>query len=110
MRRFIVSYTAECAVASPTTGTKVTLNVDIVAINQANGVTIELPPTNGDQDFFCTSDSGPFANGPTTMNAVNAVAVKIPAGTYRIAVRANVQGANGFGTGRLGDSSLVVWQ
>jgi hypothetical protein len=42
------------------------------------------------------------------MNTITAVAVNIPAGTYRIEVRASVQGANGYGTGWLGDSSLLI--
>jgi hypothetical protein len=45
---------------------------------------------------------------PRSWNTVTAVAIDIPAGSYRIEVRASVQGANGFGTGLLGDSSLIV--
>ena len=105
--RFIVSYTAECDVDSTFTNARVSVNLDILAVNQATGLPIALPPTNGDQDAFCTGDSRPGFDGPN-MNTVSAVAVNIPAGTYRIEVRASVQGANGYGTGMLGDSSLLI--
>lgn len=105
--RFIVSYTAECDVDSTFTNARVSVNLDILAVNQATGLPIVLPPTNGDQDAFCTGDSRPGFDGPN-MNTVTAVAVSIPAGTYRIEVRASVQGANGYGTGWLGDSSLII--
>jgi hypothetical protein len=105
--RFIVTYTAECDVDSTFTNTRVAVNLDILAVNQATGLPIALPPTNGDQDAFCTGDSRPGFDGPD-MNTVTALAVNIPPGTYRIEVRASVQGANGFGTGWLGDSSLII--
>ena len=105
--RFIVSYTAECDVDSMFTNARVSVSLDILAVNQATGVAIALPPTTGDKDAFCSGDNRPGFDGPD-MNTVTAVAINIPAGTYRIEVRASVQGANGFGTGLLGDSSLIV--
>jgi hypothetical protein len=105
--RFIVSYTAECDADSTFTNARVSVNLDIFAVNQATGVMIALPPTTGDQDAFCTGDNRPGFDGPD-MNTVTALAANIPAGTYRIEVRASVTGANGYGTGWLGDSSLII--
>jgi hypothetical protein len=105
--RFIVSYTAECDADSTFTNARVSVSLDILAVNQATGFAIALPPTNGDQDAFCTGDSKPGFDG-ANMNTVTAVALNIPAATYRIEVRASVQGANGYGTGFPGDSSLII--
>jgi len=108
--RFIVSYTAECAVDSRLTGAS--FNLDITAVNQATGLGIVLPPTNtaGEEDAFCTSNGNGFDG--LAMNAVNAVAVNLPAGNYRIAVGASLP-LSQFGEfvrGLLGDSSLIIWQ
>jgi hypothetical protein len=54
------------------------VSLDILAVNQATGFAIALPPTNGDQDAFCTGDSTPGFDG-ANMNTVTAVALNIPA-------------------------------
>lgn len=109
--RFIVSYTAECAVDSRIPGAS--LNLDIRVVNQATGLGGALPPTNtaGEEDAFCTSDGTPGFNS-FAMNAVNAVSVNLAPGNYRIEVRASLP-LSQFGElvrGRLGDSSLIIWQ
>jgi hypothetical protein len=106
-QRFLVLYTAECAVSAAAGNSSTWLDVDIRAVNIATGVVTVLPPTVGVADAFCTSN-GTVAFDGWHMNAVNAVGgANLPAGNYRIEVRAGLSGA---GQGSLGDSSLTVWR
>jgi hypothetical protein len=106
-QRFIVSYTAECAVAAAAGNTSTWLDLDVRAVNLATGAVFVLPPTVGGADAFCTSN-GTAADDGWNMTAVNAIGgAGMPAGNYVVQVRARLSGA---GTGHLGDSSLVVWR
>lgn len=108
-QRFIVSYTAECAVNAAAGNTTTWIDLDIVAVNTATLAEFTLPPTVGSADAFCSSNgtAGLAADG-WAMNAVNAVGgANMPAGYYIVQVRGRVSAA---GTGHLGDSSLVVWR
>lgn len=106
-QRFIVSYTAECAVAAAAGNTTTWMDLNVVAINIATGAVFTLAPTVGTLDAFCTSN-GTVGNDGWSMNAVNAIGgAGMPAGNYRVQVRARLSGA---GTGHLGDSSLIVWR
>lgn len=101
-RRFIVSYTAECA----KDGTSGWVDVDIRLINVFTGAIFTLPPTNaGGSDAFCSADHTTGFDG-WTMAAVNAVATGLPEGTYRVQVLARATSGSFW----LGDSSLVVWR
>jgi hypothetical protein len=106
-QRFIVSYTAECAVAAAAGNASTWLNLDVRAVNAGTGQVFVLTPTGGALDAFCTSN-GTAGNDGWHMSAVNAIGGPgMPAGNYRVQVRARLSGA---GTGHLGDSSLVVWR
>ena len=106
-QRFIVSYTAECAVAAAAGNASTWLDLDVRAVNVGTGAVFVLSPTVGALDAFCTSN-GTAASDGWQMNAVNAIGGPgMPAGNYVVQVRARLSGA---GTGHLGDSSLVVWR
>jgi hypothetical protein len=106
-QRFIVSYTAECAVAAAAGVTSTWLDLDVRAVNIGTGQVFVLTPTGGSLDALCTSN-GTAGNDGWQMNAVNAIGGPgMPAGNYVVQVRARL---SGVGTGHLGDSSLVVWR
>jgi len=103
--RFIVSYNAECAVAAAAGNTSTWMDIDVRAINAVTGAVFTLTPTAGGLDAFCTSN-GTAANDGWQRVVVNAIGgVGMPAGNYRIQIRARLSGA---GTGHLGDTSLIV--
>ena len=103
--RFIVSYNAECAVAAAAGNFSTWMDVDVRAINAATGAVFTLTPTAGGFDAFCTSN-GTAANDGWQRVVVNAIGGPgMPAGNYRIQIRARLSGA---GTGHLGDTSLIV--
>jgi hypothetical protein len=105
-QRFLVLYTAECSVNAATQSTW--LDLDIIVRNLGTGAVTVLPPTVGTGDAFCTSN-GTAAHDGWRMDAVNAVGGPgLPAGNYRVEVRAKIQ--NGAGQGSLGDTSLTVWR
>ncbi|WP_157991343.1 hypothetical protein [Caldimonas tepidiphila] len=111
--RLVVSYTAECAVAGGNNNqnnnsANIWMDLDIVARNVTTNVITVLPPTNGNNDAFCSVNHTPQNDG-WQMNAVNAVALNLPTGIYRVEVRARLRG-NGATSGHLGDSSLIVWK
>ncbi len=106
-QRFIVSYTAECAVAAAAGNTSTWVDLTIRVVNVGTGAITVLPPTVGGADAFCTSN-GTAADDGWVMAAVNAVGgAGLPAGNYVVQVQAALSGA---GTGHLGDSSLIVWR
>ena len=106
-QRFIVSYTAECAVAAAAGVTSTWLDVDVRAVNIGTGQVFVLTPTGGTLDALCTSNGTAGSDG-WQMNAVNAIGGPgMPAGNYVVQVRARLSGA---GSGHLGDTSLVVWR
>ena len=103
--RFIVSYNAECAVAAAAGNSSTWMDVDVRAVNIATGAVFTLTPTAGGLDAFCTSN-GTAANDGWQRVVVNAIGGPgMPAGNYRVNVRARLSGA---GTGHLGDTSLVI--
>lgn len=104
-QRFIVSYNAECAVAAAAGNASTWMDVDVRAVNIATGAVFTLTPTAGGLDAFCTSN-GTVGNDGWQRVVVNAIGGPgMPAGNYRIQVRAGLSGA---GTGHLGDTSLLV--
>jgi hypothetical protein len=103
--RFIVSYNAECAVAAAAGNSSTWMDVDVRAVNIGTGAVFTLTPTAGGLDAFCTSN-GTAGNDGWQRVVVNAIGGPgMPAGNYRVQVRARLSGA---GTGHLGDTSLII--
>ena len=106
-QRFVVSYTAECAVTAAAGNTTTFVDLTIRAINVLTGAVTVLAPTAGGSDAFCISNGTAAADG-WAMHTVHAIGgVGMPAGNYRVEVLARLSGP---GTGNLDDSTLIVWQ
>lgn len=106
--RFVVTFSSECAVAAPAGNTSAWTDVDIVVLNAANVVVATLPPTVGAFDAFCASNGTPPSDGWES-NQVTAVGgTNLPAGNYRVQVRARLNG--GATGGWFGERALVVWR
>ena len=101
--RYVVSYTAECAVFRSGASNGVWMDIDIRIIGP--GINTELRPTNGDLDAFCTSN-GTNADDGWVMAAVNAQTPRLQRGWHRVWVQART--SNNVADGHLGDRSLLV--
>lgn len=105
-QRFVVLFSAECAVDAPAGNTTAWSDVDIVVLNVAGAVVQTLPPTVGTLGALCSSDGSAGLSGWSS-NAVIAVGGPgLPAGTYRVQVRARLN--NGATNGSIGERSLVI--
>lgn len=101
-QRLIVTFSAECAAIGPTSSW---LDVDIVLIKASTGAVVAtLSPTIGNGDAFCSS-SVPNAYVWNTQSVQGLVPFNLPAGAYKAAVRARLNGAT---TGWLGERMLTV--
>ena len=104
-QRFVVTYSAECAVNAAAGNTTAYTDVDIVVLDPFGVVVQTLSPTDGNQDVFCTANGTAGFDG-WSRNSVTAVGgVGLPADNYRVRVRARLNG--GFQAWH-GDRSLVV--
>jgi hypothetical protein len=104
--RFIVTFTAECAVNAAAGNTTAWTDVDILVLNAAGGVVQVLPPTAGNLGAFCSSDGSAGLSGWQS-NTVDAIGGPgLPAGNYRIQVRARLN--NGATQASYGERTLIV--
>jgi hypothetical protein len=105
-RRFIATFASECAVDAPAGNTSAWTDVDIVVLRPDGSTAATLPPTAGSGDAFCSSNGTQGFDGWET-NSVTAVGgTNLPAGTYRVLVRARLNG--GATGGWFGERALVV--
>ena len=103
--RFVVTFSAECSVHAAAGNNTAYTDVDIVVLNAAGGLVVTLAPTAGTLDAFCAADGTAGFSGFAS-HSVTAVSPGLPAGNYRVQVRARLQGG-AFG-GWFGERSLVV--
>lgn len=100
--RFVVTFSAECAVNAP--GGNFTANTDVEIV--VLPVMVTLTPTAGNADIFCSANGTAGFDGHAR-NSITVVGGGLPAGAYQVQVRARTNGP--FGTQAwYGDRSLVV--
>jgi hypothetical protein len=89
--RFVVTFSAECAVAAPSGNYYAATDVDIVVLNAAGTVVQTLAPTFGSQDAFCTANGTAGWDG-WSRNSISVVGggFGLPAGNYSVQVRGHV--------------------
>lgn len=105
-QRIVVTFSSECSVNAPAGNTGAWTDVDIVVLNMFGGVVEILAPTAGVGDAFCASNGTAGFDGWET-NAVTAFGgTTLPAGNYRVQVRARLNG--GAVGGWFGERSLIV--
>jgi hypothetical protein len=107
-QRFLVTFSAECAVNAPAGNNTAWLDVDIVVRNAAGAIVATLAPTVGAGDAFCSSNGTPGFDGWATQSITAVGGAGLPAGVYSVAVRARLN--NGATGGWLGERSTVVWR
>jgi hypothetical protein len=95
-QRFVVTYSAECAVSAPAGDTASWVDVDIQVLNEAGAVVSTLAPTVGSADAFCSANGTVGFDGWST-NSVTAVSPgNLPAGNFRVQVQSRTNsGATG---------------
>jgi hypothetical protein len=96
--RYVLSYSAECAVEAPAGNSSAWVDLDVIV----NGVTIA--PTVGAGDAFCTSNGTPVFDAWVRPSITMVIPVVQGANNVRIQARMN----NGAMRISLGDSSLVI--
>jgi hypothetical protein len=105
-QRFVVIFSAECAVNAPAGNTTAWTDVDIVVLNAAGAVVQVLAPTAGNQGAFCAADGSAGLSG-WSANSVTAVGGPgLAAGNYRVQVRARLNA--GATQASYGERTLVV--
>lgn len=105
-QRFIVTFSAECAVNAPAGSHIAYTDVDIVVLNAAGAVVQTLPPTAGNLGAFCAANGTVGVDG-WHANSVTAIGgAGLPVGNYRVQVRARLN--NGATQASYGERSLVV--
>jgi hypothetical protein len=105
-QRFVVTFSAECAVNAPAGNTTAWTDVDIHVLNAFGAIVATLAPTAGNQGAFCSSDgslglSGWGAHSVTAIGGTN-----LPGGNYRVQVRARLN--NGATQASYGERTLIV--
>jgi hypothetical protein len=104
--RFVVTFSSECSVNAPAGNSIAWTDVDIVVLNAAGALVRVLPPTVGAGDAFCAANGTAGFDGWES-NSITAVSgAGLPAGLYRVQVRARLNG--GATGGWFGERSLVV--
>lgn len=89
-QRFVVTFSAECAVIAPAGNHSAWTDVDVVVLDGGGAIVQTLSPTIGNQDAFCTANGTPVFDG-WSRNSVSAVGgLGLVAGNYRVQVRARV--------------------
>lgn len=105
-QRFVVIFSAECAVTAPAGNMSAWTDIDIVVLNAAGAVVQTLAPTLGNGDAFCSSNGSAAFDG-WSANSVTAVGgVGLAAGVYQVQVRGRLN--NGAINASYGDRSLVI--
>ena len=105
-QRIVVTFSSECSVNAAAGDTAAWTDVDIVVLNLLGAVVQTLAPTVGAGDAFCASNGTAGFDGWET-NAVTAFGgTGLPAGNYRVQVRARLNG--GATGGWFGERSLIV--
>lgn len=89
-QRFVVTFSAECAVLAPAGNTSAPTDVDIVVLNAFGLVVQTLAPTFGAADTFCSANGTPVFDGFVRPSVTVVGGLGLPAGNYRIQVRARV--------------------
>lgn len=104
-QRFVVTFSAECAVNAAAGDFIAYTDIDIVVLD--GGVPVQtLAPTDGDLDAFCSANGTNGFDG-WSRNSVTAVGgLGLMAGFYQVRVRARTNG--GAFQAWYGDRSLVV--
>lgn len=103
-QRFVVTFSAECAVNAPAGNFSWFTDVDVVVLDAAGAVVQTLSPTAGAADAFCTANGTNVFDG-WSRNSVTAVGgLGLAAGNYRVQVRGRVP----LGQAWYGDRALVV--
>ena len=105
--RFIATFSSECSVNAPAGNSSAWTDVDIVVLNVPAGVVVAiLAPTVGNQAAFCSSNGTAGFDGWASNSVQGVGGVGLPAGNYRVQVRArNNNGATG---GWFGERSLIL--
>lgn len=104
--RFIATFSSECSVNALAGNSPAYTDVDIVVLNLAGVVVATLAPTAGDQGAFCSANGTAGFDGWES-NSVQAVGgLGLPAGNYRVQVRARTNG--GATGGWFGERSLIL--
>jgi hypothetical protein len=104
-QRFVVTFSAECAVSAPAGNTTAFTDIDIVVLNAGGVVVQTIQPTLGAADAFCTANGTPGVDGWLRGSATVVGGVGLPAGFYTVQVRGHIPIP--FGAS-YGDRSLVV--
>jgi hypothetical protein len=105
-QRFIVTFSSECAVNAPAGNSMGWTDVDVVVLNVFGAVVRTLAPTIGSADAFCAANGTAGFDGWES-NSVQAIGGSgLPAGVYRVQVRARLNG--GATGGWFGERALVV--
>jgi hypothetical protein len=106
-QRFVVTFSAECAVNAPAGNTTTYTDIDIEVLNAAGVLVQVLTPTVFNSDAFCTANGTAGFDGWVRPSATVVGGVGLPQGDYRVRVRARVNGAAGA-TASYGERALIV--
>jgi hypothetical protein len=88
-QRFVVTFSAECAVLAPAGNHTASTDIDIVVL-LGGAVVQTLAPTFGNGDAFCSANGTPAFDG-WSRNSISAVGgAGLAAGNYQVQVRARV--------------------
>jgi hypothetical protein len=106
-QRFVVTFSAECAVAAPAGNTTAWTDVDVQVVNAATGLVVQtLSPSIGTADAFCSANGTAVYDGWVRGSITLAGGLGLPAGVYRIQVIGRL---NNLATGAsYGDRALVI--
>jgi len=104
--RFVVIFSAECAVNAAAGSSMAWSDVDIVLLNAAGAVVQTLAPTAGSLDAFCSSNGTAGFDGWSANSVMGVAGPGLAAGNYRVQVRARLN--NGATGGWFGERSLAV--
>lgn len=105
-QRFIVTFTAECAVNAAAGNTTAWTDVDIVVLNAAGAVVATLSPTVGTLGAMCSSDGSAGLSGWGSYSITAVGGIGLAAGNYRVQVIARLN--NGATQASYGERALVV--
>lgn len=105
-QRFTVHFAAECAVNAPAGNTTAWTDVDILVLNAAGAPVQVLPPTAGNLGAFCSADGSAGLSGWQSNAVIALGGPGLPAGNYRVQVRARLN--NGATAGTYGERTLLV--
>ncbi len=107
-QRFIVTFTAECAVNAPAGNTTAWTDVDLQVYDASNALVVTLSPTSGNADAFCSADGSAGLSGWRSSSVTAVGPSNLAPGVYRIAVRARLN--NGATQASYGERSIVVYR